>query len=161
MPSSEGVPVDVVGRPSMGEGRTPGGVGAGGVMDAEGEEGDASLSAGVRESAMLRLRKAIVVVRGLGGVGRLRNCGRVVIDNDRGRGARRHFVLELGDYNHPIHAICIPETNRFWDTNVHVLFCHRWQEGALDVTITVCMVISLNIPSPALLLHVSSMATSV
>ena len=67
MPSSEGVPVDVVGRPSMGEGRTPGGVGAGGVMGAEGEEGDASLSAGARVSAMLRLRKAIVVVRGLGG----------------------------------------------------------------------------------------------
>jgi hypothetical protein len=65
MPSSEGVPVDVVGRPSMGEGRTPGGVGAGGGVDAggaiEGVDGafDASSPAGARERAVLRLRNAI------------------------------------------------------------------------------------------------------
>lgn len=59
MPSSDGVPVDVVGRPSIGEGRTPGGVGAGGAM-----EGTFALSVvGVPDkaldSAMLRLRKAM------------------------------------------------------------------------------------------------------
>jgi hypothetical protein len=65
MPSSEGVPVEVVGRPSMGEGRTPGGVGAGGAT--EGAEGafDASSPVGPRERAMLRLRNAILKCRGL------------------------------------------------------------------------------------------------
>lgn len=52
--------MDVVGRPSMGDGRTPVGVGAGGAAGGEGAEGDASPSAEARESAMLRLRKAIV-----------------------------------------------------------------------------------------------------
>jgi hypothetical protein len=63
MPSNEGVPVEVVGRPSMGEGRTPGGVGAGGAGGAiEGVEGafDASSPAGARERVMLRLRNAIL-----------------------------------------------------------------------------------------------------
>lgn len=60
MPSSDDVPVEVVGRPSMGEGRTPGGVGAGGATDGEGVVEDASPSAGARESAMLRLRKAML-----------------------------------------------------------------------------------------------------
>jgi hypothetical protein len=46
----------------MGEGRTPGGVGADGAT--EGVEGtfDASSPVGARESAMLRLRKAISVI---------------------------------------------------------------------------------------------------
>jgi hypothetical protein len=60
MPSSEGVPVDVVGRPSMGEGRTPG---MGWVeMDLGKTSGvfGASVSAGARESATLRLRNAII-----------------------------------------------------------------------------------------------------
>jgi hypothetical protein len=59
MPSSEGVPVDVVGRPSMGEGRTPGGVGAGCAIEGEDGAFDASSPAGARDSAMLRLRNAI------------------------------------------------------------------------------------------------------
>lgn len=60
MPSREGVPVDVVGRPSMGEGRTPG-AGDGG-MDSVRFAGVfvASAPAGARESATLRLRKAMV-----------------------------------------------------------------------------------------------------
>jgi hypothetical protein len=53
------VPVEVVGRPSVGEGRTPSGVGAGAGTGGNGVEGDASPSAGARESAMLRLRNAI------------------------------------------------------------------------------------------------------
>ena len=69
MPSSDGVPVDVVGRPSMGEGRTPVGVGVGGAVDGEGDVGDASPSAGARESAMLRLRKAIEKWWSIGGGG--------------------------------------------------------------------------------------------
>ena len=54
------MPVEVVGRPSMGEGRVPG-VGAGGVWTEAGEEGvsEAGLSAGERASATLRFRKAI------------------------------------------------------------------------------------------------------
>lgn len=67
MPSSEGVPVDVVGRPSMGEGRTPVGAGAGGASTGTGDERDASPSAGARESAILRLRKAILECQGAGG----------------------------------------------------------------------------------------------
>ena len=62
MLSSEGVPVDVVGRPSMGEGRTPGIVGGGEAIGGTGEGDDASESAGARDKAMLRLRNAIVVV---------------------------------------------------------------------------------------------------
>jgi hypothetical protein len=59
MLSSEGVPVDVVGRPSIGEGRTPG---MGWIDTALGEMAGtfgASDSPGARESATLRLRKAI------------------------------------------------------------------------------------------------------
>jgi hypothetical protein len=61
MASREGIPVEVVGRPSIGEGRTPGctcmgfeEVGA--VRDGVSEPG--------RESAMLRFRNAIVCRRG-------------------------------------------------------------------------------------------------
>lgn len=64
MPSSEGVPVDVVGRPSIGEGRTPGGVGAGCAIEGDDGAFDASLPAGARDSAMLRLRNAILGVSG-------------------------------------------------------------------------------------------------
>lgn len=71
MLSREGVPVEVVGRPSMGEGRVPGGVGDGvWVREYDGEDG-ASGSVGTRERGMLRFRKAIVgglvVVRRVGG----------------------------------------------------------------------------------------------
>lgn len=53
--------MEVVGRPSMGEGRVPG-VGAAGVGFDTGEEGvsGVTLSAGERASATLRFRKAIV-----------------------------------------------------------------------------------------------------
>lgn len=43
----------------MGEGRTPGGVGAGSAADGEAGEFDTSSPAGARESATLRLRNAI------------------------------------------------------------------------------------------------------
>ena len=60
MLSREGVPVDVVGRPSMGEGRTPGIIAAGEVLiGLEGVSG-ASEPAGARVSATLRFRKAIL-----------------------------------------------------------------------------------------------------
>jgi hypothetical protein len=49
-----------VGRPSMGEGRTPGGVGAGGAIEGIEAAFDASSPAGARERAMLRLRNAIL-----------------------------------------------------------------------------------------------------
>jgi hypothetical protein len=60
MLSREGVPVDVVGRPSMGEGRTPGIDGGGeGIAGLESASG-ASWPAGARESAILRFRNAIL-----------------------------------------------------------------------------------------------------
>lgn len=62
----------------MGEGRTPMGVGAGAATEAEGPAGDASPSAGARDSAILRLRKAIVWVSVYWWWGRSRNCGRPI-----------------------------------------------------------------------------------
>jgi hypothetical protein len=61
MESREGVPVEVVGRPSMGEGRAPG-VGAAGLGFEAGDDGAsaAGLSVGERASATLRFRKAIM-----------------------------------------------------------------------------------------------------
>lgn len=65
MPSSEGVPVEVVGRPSMGEGRTPGDAGAGDAIDATVGILGTSSPGGARESAMFRFRNAIVCMSGL------------------------------------------------------------------------------------------------
>jgi hypothetical protein len=58
--SREGVPVDVVGRPSMGEGRTPGIVAAGEVLVGLEGASVASEPAGARASATLRFLKAIL-----------------------------------------------------------------------------------------------------
>lgn len=64
-PSSEAVPVEVVGRPSMGEGRVPGTAGVGAEAEAGGEDGDSNDSAssappaGARVSATLRFRNAM------------------------------------------------------------------------------------------------------
>lgn len=60
MLSREGVPVDVVGRPSMGEGRTPAIVAAGEVLVGLEEVSVASDPVGARVSATLRFRKAIL-----------------------------------------------------------------------------------------------------
>jgi hypothetical protein len=60
MLSREGVPVDVVGRPSMGEGRTPGIDGVGEDASRFERVSGASGPTEARESAMLRLRNAIL-----------------------------------------------------------------------------------------------------
>jgi hypothetical protein len=57
MASREGIPVEVVGRPSIGEGRTPGCACMG--FEEVGAVGDGASEPG-RESAMLRFRNAIV-----------------------------------------------------------------------------------------------------
>lgn len=90
IPSSEGVPVEVVGRPSMDEGRTPVGVGGGGARDGFEDAVDTSPSAGVRESAMLRLRKAIVWCQSNGGGEVLEIVGGWAIRYGQ-EGAKRHF----------------------------------------------------------------------
>jgi hypothetical protein len=71
VPSREGVPVEVVGRPSIGEGRIPGIVCMGttaGVAGGDDKGSDSVVSLTppnpVRVSATLRLRKAIVEVGG-------------------------------------------------------------------------------------------------
>lgn len=73
----------------MGEGRTPGGVGAGGVT--EGADGgfEASSPAGARESATLRLRKAILVIL----EGESRHVGKCGGTIDKPTSARRHLHL--------------------------------------------------------------------
>ena len=73
-----GVPVEVVGRPSRGEGRVPGSGGLGWEVGLEGGEED-------EERPMLRLRKDIVqsrrrvreLVKNIGTVGELQEFARV------------------------------------------------------------------------------------
>jgi hypothetical protein len=92
MPSSEGVPVDVVGRPSMGEGRTPGMGWVETFLDIVAGTFGASGSAGARESATLRLRNAIIWNVVLAWWLVKRNNGSCLIDKTH---SRRHSSTDL------------------------------------------------------------------
>jgi hypothetical protein len=95
MESSDGVPVETVRRPSMGDGRTPGtdwvslaGGGDAGDGAGEGEDESAVELGSVRVSAMLRLRNAI---------GRVWWWGRLVFEKFGGCLSIMHgCVMELG-----------------------------------------------------------------
>lgn len=65
----------------MGEGRTPGAVGAGGGTVGTGAVDDASSPAGGRESAILRFRNAIGIVLSVE-FATAQNCWRGLIDKD-------------------------------------------------------------------------------